>query len=132
MLAAGCANCHGPEGHPTASIPPLEGLPAERLRERLRAFRQGAQGVAATVMPRLMKGYDDRQIEALVRWFGSDGDSEHDPAAASKQDEADRDDTDTAAPGLHVSAPDTGFRAGMHRDASSRPVADRSMEGGAR
>ena len=36
----------------------------------MRAFRAG-QAPDATVMSRLMKGYDDAQIEALAQWFAA-------------------------------------------------------------
>ncbi len=71
LLATGCANCHGPAGHPGDGILPLEGMPAERLRARLQAFRQGGADAGATIMPRLIQGYDEREIEALVRWFST-------------------------------------------------------------
>ncbi len=71
LLAAGCANCHGPAGYPGEDILPLEGMPAERLRARLQAFRRGGADAGATLMPRLIQGYDDREIEALVRWFST-------------------------------------------------------------
>lgn len=71
LLAAGCANCHGPVGHPGDGVLPLEGMPAERLRARLQAFRQGGADAGATIMPRLIQGYDAREIEALVRWFST-------------------------------------------------------------
>lgn len=70
VLAGTCVNCHGPEGRATGAIPPLRGHTAGYLLQRLRAFRAG-QAPDATVMTRLMKGYDDAQIEALAQWFAS-------------------------------------------------------------
>lgn len=68
LLAAGCANCHGPAGHPVAGIPPLHAREADHLLARMLAFRAGtAEG--AKVMPRLMKGYDEAQLRALAEWF---------------------------------------------------------------
>lgn len=68
VLAGTCVNCHGPEGRAKGAIPSLQGHGADHLLQRLRAFRAD-QVPGATVMPRLMKGYDDAQIEALAQWF---------------------------------------------------------------
>lgn len=68
VLAGPCANCHGPDGRSTGAIPSIAGLDASETAARLRAFRAG-QVPGATVMPRLMKGYDDAQIEMLAQWF---------------------------------------------------------------
>lgn len=81
VLAAGCANCHGPQGHPTSTIPPLAGLPLDYLRERLKAFQQGKAAADATVMPRLLASYDDASLEALAQWFaGQDAKGSDRPA----------------------------------------------------
>ena len=50
------------------AIPSLRGHTAGYLLQRLQAFRTG-QAPDATVMTRLMKGYDDAQVEALAHWF---------------------------------------------------------------
>lgn len=72
VLAGSCANCHGPDGKGSATIPPLLGLPENQLRARLLAFHEGMVQ-DATVMTRLMKGYDRPQIEALAKWFAAEG-----------------------------------------------------------
>lgn len=68
VLAAACSNCHGPVDHPVPGIPSLFGQPAERLLARMQAFQAGT-APDATVMPRLMKGYDAAELRALARWF---------------------------------------------------------------
>ena len=68
VLAGTCFNCHGPDGRSTGTIPSLQGRSALELRQRLQAFQRG-QAPDATVMTRLMKGYDDAQVEALAQWF---------------------------------------------------------------
>ena len=71
MLAGSCANCHGPDGRGSAAIPPLRGLPENRLLACLLAFHEGkVQDV--TVMTRLMKGYDRPQIEALANGIATE------------------------------------------------------------
>ena len=68
VLAASCANCHGPDGHSPGAIPSIAGLPEAEATAKLLAFRDGSD-LSATVMPRLMKGYDEAQIRALAHWF---------------------------------------------------------------
>ena len=72
VLAASCANCHGPDGRSTGGIPQLRGLPESHLLQRLQAFKAGT-APDATVMTRLAKGYDDEQIKALAAWFSKKG-----------------------------------------------------------
>ena len=73
LLAGTCLNCHAPEAPSGGPIPRLQGRDAAELRQRLRALQRG-QVPDATVMTRLMKGYDDAQIEALAQWFARQGD----------------------------------------------------------
>ena len=70
VLAGTCFNCHGPDGRPPGAIPELRGRGADDLLQRMRAFQAGTVP-GATVMPRLMKGYDDAQLQALARWFAA-------------------------------------------------------------
>lgn len=68
ILAGPCASCHGPGGHSPGAIPSIAGLSQADAVEKMLAFRNDADP-AATVMPRLMKGYDEDQIRALAHWF---------------------------------------------------------------
>ena len=72
VLAASCANCHGPDGRSTGGIAQLRGQPAAYLLQRLQAFKAGT-AKDATVMTRLAKGYDDEQLKALAQWFSKEG-----------------------------------------------------------
>lgn len=72
VLAATCANCHGPDGRSTGGIPSLRGVDATYLQARLQAFKAGT-APDATVMTRLAKGYEDAQIQALAAWFSKEG-----------------------------------------------------------
>lgn len=71
VLAGTCVNCHGPDNRSSGAIPMLRGAPAEHLLQRLQAFKAGTVP-NTTVMTRLMKGYDDRQIQALAQWFSKE------------------------------------------------------------
>ena len=72
VLAGPCAECHGPHGRSPGAIPSIAGLPEQQAVDRMLAFRNGTDP-AATVMPRLMKGYDETQIRALAHWFAGIG-----------------------------------------------------------
>ena len=71
LMAGTCANCHGPDGRSTGGIPQLRGVPESHLLARMQAFKAGT-AADATVMTRLMKGYDDAQITALAQWFSQE------------------------------------------------------------
>lgn len=71
LIAGTCANCHGPDGKSTGGIPSLRGVNERHLLQRLQAFKAGT-ATDATVMTRLMKGYDDAQIQALAQWFSKE------------------------------------------------------------
>lgn len=71
LIAGTCANCHGPDGRSTSGIPQLRGVSEQHLLARLQAFKAGT-AADATVMTRLMKGYDDAQIQALALWFSKE------------------------------------------------------------
>jgi len=71
LIAGTCANCHGPDGKSTGGIPSLRGVHERHLLARMQAFKAGT-ATDATVMTRLMKGYDDAQIQALAQWFSKE------------------------------------------------------------
>ena len=71
LIAGTCANCHGPDGRSTGGIPSLRGVNERHLLARMQAFKAGT-ATDATVMTRLMKGYDDAQIQALAQWFSQE------------------------------------------------------------
>ncbi len=70
LLAMTCANCHGTDGRLGTGIPPIAGRPEPVLRFQLLAFKEGEMP-HATVMPRLVKGYTDEELEALAGYFAS-------------------------------------------------------------
>jgi len=71
VLAGTCVNCHGPDSRASGGIPALRGMAAGHLLQRLQAFKAGT-APNTTVMTRLMKGYDDHQIQALAQWFSKE------------------------------------------------------------
>lgn len=66
-LAATCTSCHGTNGHAQGALPPLAGMPADRMLALLNAYRQGT--APATVMHQITKGYSDDQLRLIARHF---------------------------------------------------------------
>lgn len=69
LLAAACANCHGPEGRSPGSIPSIAGRPESVLLEQLHAFQSDNPPANTTIMDRLAKGFNDEELTALARHF---------------------------------------------------------------
>jgi cytochrome c553 len=72
-LAAGCAQCHGTNGHapPGATAPSLAGMPAAAFLARFEALRRAAPTPAAGVMRRIAAGYSDPQLRTLAAYFAA-------------------------------------------------------------
>lgn len=69
LIAATCANCHGPDGRSPGSIPSIAGRPEGVLLEQLRAFQSDTPPANTTIMDRLAKGFNDDELTALARHF---------------------------------------------------------------
>lgn len=63
-LAAGCASCHQPSQR---TPPPLDRRTRADLLAALHGFRDGTR--RGTVMPQLVKGYTEAQLEAVAAYF---------------------------------------------------------------
>ena len=73
VLAATCVTCHAPTSE-AGGIPALQGRSADELLARLRTYKSidpAKATAASTIMPLLLQGYDDVQIEALAQWFAT-------------------------------------------------------------
>lgn len=68
--AAPCANCHGTDGHRQGAIPAIAGRPAPLLAGTLRQYRSDSVP-DATVMPRLIKGLTDAEIDQIAAYFSA-------------------------------------------------------------
>jgi len=66
-LAASCASCHGINGDAARVSAPLAGQSRSELLAKLKAFKSGTR--AGTVMPQLVRGYTDAQLEQAAAWF---------------------------------------------------------------
>lgn len=70
-LSQACTSCHGIDGRGGGAIPAIAGRPAPDLLDLLHELRRpdAAMDASATIMPRLLRGYDDAQLEALAAYF---------------------------------------------------------------
>ena len=66
-LSEACSSCHGQEGRGGGAIPALAGQDETTLRQRMQALAAGDP--SATIMVRILGGYDDDEIAALAAWF---------------------------------------------------------------
>jgi cytochrome c553 len=69
-LAATCANCHGTNGGGVegASIPLINIFTSEQMLTQLQAYKNGSR--EGTIMPQLMKGYTDEQLQTIALQLG--------------------------------------------------------------
>jgi len=69
-LAATCANCHGTDakGIENAGMPLINQLTEKNMLTQLMAFKTGSR--AGTIMPQLMKGYTDEQLQIIASVLG--------------------------------------------------------------
>lgn len=65
--AAGCANCHGTDGHAEKGMPPLAGKSQSDMTDKLLAYKAGT--APSTIMQQLAKGYSDEQLAAIAGYF---------------------------------------------------------------
>jgi cytochrome subunit of sulfide dehydrogenase len=68
-LAATCATCHGTNGQAQGAMPPLAGMPADRLLALLAGYRNGS--TPATVMHQITKGYTEPQLRLIAEHFAA-------------------------------------------------------------
>lgn len=66
-LAESCTSCHGGAGRGGDTIPALAGQDENALKARMHALAAGDPD--ATIMPRLLRDYDDAEIAALAHYF---------------------------------------------------------------
>lgn len=69
-LAGSCMACHGRAGISPGIMPSIAGRPEKDLALILSAFRDGTVE-GATVMTRIMKGFDQAEIDALARYYAA-------------------------------------------------------------
>lgn len=69
VAADACAGCHGTDGHSLGAMPAFDTgkkTPAE-LKQILREYKSGKR--EATIMDRIVKGYTDAQLDAMVDYY---------------------------------------------------------------
>lgn len=66
-LAAGCAACHGTNGHAEPGMVGLAGMDKNYLVMNMQNFKSGKR--PATLMHQIAKGYSDEQIEQIADYY---------------------------------------------------------------
>ncbi|MGD0958985.1 MAG: hypothetical protein ABSB19_04185 [Methylomonas sp.] len=67
IMAFMCLNCHAPQTA-QAAVPALDNLTAAQISQKLLDFKYDR--LAATIMPRLAKGYSDQELQKLADYLG--------------------------------------------------------------
>ncbi len=71
MLANNCVGCHGPEGNSLGpASPSIAGESKDNFINKMESY-QSADGRYSTIMGRIAKGFDAKEIELLAGYFSS-------------------------------------------------------------
>jgi len=68
-LVFNCYTCHGTDGESPGEIPSLKGKSAEKIKEKLLAFRQDQDD--PTIMNRIAKGYSEDEINRIADYLAA-------------------------------------------------------------
>ena len=69
MLSLSCTSCHGTYGISPGAIPTIYGKSRKYIMKTMKEFRNGERD--STVMERIAKGYNDRDIRLISGYFTS-------------------------------------------------------------
>ena len=69
VLANSCGGCHGTDGASAGAMPSIKGKKKAFIKQSLLDFRDDKK--KATVMNRIAKGYNDKQIDMLADYFSA-------------------------------------------------------------
>jgi len=64
-----CYTCHGTDGESPGDIPSIKGGSAEKIKEKLLAFRQDQND--PTIMNRIAKGYSEDEITKIAEYLAA-------------------------------------------------------------
>jgi cytochrome c553 len=67
VAADACAGCHGTDGRSLGTMPAFHEKKPSELKQILREFKSGKR--EATIMDRIVKGYSDQQLDAMVDYY---------------------------------------------------------------
>ncbi|BBF92171.1 c-type cytochrome [Blastochloris tepida] len=70
LIAQACAGCHGQKGQGQNGTPVLAAYNKDNFIRVWGEFRNG-QRPAATIMPRIARGYSDEEVTVLADYFAS-------------------------------------------------------------
>jgi len=69
LLSLSCTSCHGTYGISPGNIPTIYGKSREYIVKTMKHFRNEKRD--STVMTRIAKGYSDREILLIAKYFSS-------------------------------------------------------------
>ena len=69
ILANPCAGCHGTDGASPGSIPSINDMDAEDIKEELMEFKSDQK--KGSIMNRIAKGYSDEEIDLIAKHFAA-------------------------------------------------------------
>lgn len=67
VAADACAGCHGTDGKSLGTMPAFHEKKPVELKQILREYKSGKR--EATIMDRIVKGYSDEQLDAMVDYY---------------------------------------------------------------
>lgn len=71
MLANNCVGCHGPDGNSVGpASPSIAGMLKDNFVDTMKSYKTEG-GRYSTIMGRISKGFDDKEIEALAGYFAA-------------------------------------------------------------
>ncbi|MBI5132717.1 MAG: cytochrome C [Rhodopseudomonas palustris] len=70
LIAQACSGCHGQLGQGLKGTPRLSGYEKDAFARVWSEFRDN-QRPAATIMPRIARGYSDTEVAVLANYFSS-------------------------------------------------------------
>ncbi|VVE22124.1 c-type cytochrome [Pandoraea fibrosis] len=82
MACMSCHNASAPVSAGQAALPTLEGRPVTELMTLLQAMRDGRR--PATLMPQLLKGYRDDELQRIAAYFAAQPPAKT-PSASERQ-----------------------------------------------
>jgi len=71
MLANNCVGCHGPDGNTLGpASPSISGMAKDNFVDVMKSYKTEG-GRYSTIMGRISKGFDDKEIDLLAGYFGA-------------------------------------------------------------
>ncbi len=67
LYAAGCFNCHGPNGKSAGVNDAIDDLSVRKFMKKMKKFKK--KGSDATIMDRITRGYTNEELQLMAEQF---------------------------------------------------------------